>query len=185
VNSFDCRADLNKIASANKESKVLDAASEESTISAPPDEDFLDESEDADWYIGKARDDHIKRKRAAEGRNIGEEDPIEWARERRNAENERDSDFGPEDYFEGAVRGGRRGEDEDDDFGETMLLVSLCLTVSLLIYLRGRWIERRRREEEQRRGPVAAGVAPAPLRQNGGLFPARGDPARDEWAVLR
>lgn len=108
------------------------------------------------------------------------------ARNRRNAENERDSDFGPEDYFDGALRGGRRqtqagdgiDAEEEDEFVETMLLVSLCLTVSLLIWLRGRWVERRRREEEERRAAGGQGQ-----RDNAALPP--GNPERDDWAVLR
>ena len=74
---------------------------------------------------------------------------LQWARERRNAEQERDSDFGPDDYFEGALRGGHRGEYEGhDEFGETMLLVALCLAVSVLLYVRTRLVERVRRETE-------------------------------------
>lgn len=62
-----------------------------------------------------------------------------------------------------------------------MLVVVLCLAVSLLIWLRGRWVERRRREEEARGG----GGGGAPARQDNGVFPPRGDPAREEWAILR
>lgn len=108
----------------------------------------------------------------------------QWARERRNAENDRDSDFGPEDYFEAAVRKGRRGEEETGgDFTETMLLVAICLAVSTLLWIRGRWVERRRREQQEREG--GRGAAAADENPDGGLFPPRGDPARDEWAVLR
>ena len=76
------------------------------------------------------------------------------------------------------MRGGRRGEGgaEEDDFVETMLLVLLCLAVSFLIYLRNRWAERRRRE---------VGERGAPRGDQDGVFPQPGDPARDEWAVLR
>lgn len=166
----------------------------------------MDDQDDGQWYMGRARDELNKRRRKAEAkRHHGEEDPIEvcdsllttqfhkrsllpfkWARNRRNAENDRDSDFGPEDYFEGALRGGRRqahtGDgieaDEEDEFAETMLLVFLCLVVSLLIWLRGRWVERRRREEEERRG------AGGEERRNDAVFPP-GDPPRADWAVLR
>ena len=41
--------------------------------------------------------------------------------------------------------------DEVDEFAETMLLVVLCLMVSVLLYVRGRWVDRIRREEEERR----------------------------------
>ena len=118
---------------------------------------------------------------------------MQWARERRQADADRDSaDFGPEDYFDGAMRGQRyREEEEVDEFAETMLLVVLCLMVSVLLYVRGRWVDRIRREEEERRRQ-AAGGAQGQQQQNlrqgegaNGVFPPPGDPARDEWAVLR
>jgi SEL1 protein len=101
---------------------------------------------------------------------------IQWARERRNAELDRDSDLGPEDMFDAALRGGHRGEDEQDEFFETMILVVLCLIVSLLLYIRGRWVERLRREEQQQRRQLEQHEE-----QENGLFPPRGEPARDDW----
>lgn len=79
------------------------------------------------------------------------------------------------------MRGGQRGEgaEEEDDFVETMLLLALCLAVTLLIYVRGRWVERLRREQEQANG--AAAQPP----NDGGVFPPPGDPARQDWAVMR
>jgi len=53
--------------------------------------------------------------------------------------------------FDAALRGGNREEEDADEFVETMVLVVLCLVVSLLLYIRGRWVERLRREEQQRR----------------------------------
>jgi len=41
--------------------------------------------------------------------------------------------------------------EDADEFVEMMVLVVLCLIVSLLLYIRGRWVERLRREEQQRR----------------------------------
>ncbi len=113
---------------------------------------------------------------------------MQWARERRRAESEREGDFGPDDYFDGAMRGGYRGEEDVDEFAETMLLVVLCLTVSGLLYFRGRWVERLRREEQRRQQqqPQQNGVAQGPQPQpQGGLYPPPGDPARDNWAILR
>lgn len=101
----------------------------------------------------------------------------QFARERRNAENERDSDFGPEDYFDAALRGGHRGEEDGDEFLETMVLMALCLAVAILIYIRTRLVERARREQEERE--------PGRHRPDIGLFPAPGDPARQDWQVLR
>lgn len=104
---------------------------------------------------------------------------LQWARERRDAE--RDSDFGPEDYFEGAIRGGNREDVQMDDFAETMLLISLCIVVSILLYIRTRTVERMRREQRNQ------GQAGEQQAGNGdrGVFPLPGDPARQDWAILR
>jgi SEL1 protein len=104
----------------------------------------------------------------------------QWARDRRNAELDRDSDIGPEDMFDAALRGGHRGDDEADEFVETMMLVVLCLIVSLLLYIRGRWVERLRREERQQRQQQQVREE-----RDEGLFPPPGDPARDDWAIPR
>jgi SEL1 protein len=82
--------------------------------------------------------------------------------------------------FDAALRGGHRGEDETDEFVETMVLVVLCLIVSLLLYIRGRWVERLRREEQQQRRQMEQREE-----QDNGLFPPPDDPARDDWAVAR
>ncbi|KAK0460933.1 uncharacterized protein EV420DRAFT_1619466 [Desarmillaria tabescens] len=95
-----------------------------------------------------------------------------WARDRRNAE-ERDSEFGPDDYFEGGLR-----EGAEDNFSETMLLILLCLTVSVLIYVRTRMVDRMRRDQQGRdQDGQRAGLM--------GRFHRQGDPARDEWVILR
>ena len=73
-----------------------------------------------------------------------------------------------------------RGDDEADEFVETMMLVVLCLIVSLLLYIRGRWVERLRREERQQRQQQEVREE-----RDEGLFPPPGDPARDDWAVPR
>ncbi|KAI0918983.1 hypothetical protein AcV5_002018 [Taiwanofungus camphoratus] len=115
--------------------------------------DYVDEYEDGPWYLGKARDEFNRRRRGQDVGQLGQEDdPVQWARQRRHAENDRDGDFGPEDYFEGATRG-RHGADEVDEFAETMLLVILCLLLSVLLYFRGRWMDRMRREEQRRQPP--------------------------------
>lgn len=82
--------------------------------------------------------------------------------------------------FEAALRGGHRGDDEADEFVETMMLVVLCLIVSLLLYIRGRWVERLRREERQQRQ-----LQEVHEERDEGVFPPPGDPARDDWAVPR
>jgi SEL1 protein len=83
--------------------------------------------------------------------------------------------------FDAALRGGHRGEEDTDEFVETMVLVVLCLIVSLLLYIRGRWVERLRREEQQQRRQLEQREE----RDDDGLFPPPGDPARDDWAVPR
>ncbi|OAX43674.1 HCP-like protein [Rhizopogon vinicolor AM-OR11-026] len=139
----------------------------------------LEEFEDdgSAWYLGKAREEFHRRTQGRAGRAAAaaeDDDPVQWARERRNAENERDGDFGPEDYFDGAIRGGNRGEEEEDEFAETMLLVALCAAVAVLIYVRTRIVERaRRREQEQQ-----------PNQRDLGAFPPPGDPARQEWNIM-
>lgn len=105
---------------------------------------------------------------------------LQWARDRRDAE--RDADFGPEDYFEGAMRGGNREDVQIDDFGETILLVLLCLVISILLYIRTRIVERMRRDQ---RNQGQAADQQAPNGNRGGVFPPPGDPARQEWAILR
>ena len=98
---------------------------------------------------------------------------MQWARDRRNAELDRDSDIGPEDMFDAALRGGNRGEEDGDEFAETMILVVLCLIVSLLLYIRGRWVERLRREEQQQRRQLEQ-----QQERDDGLFPPPEIPAR-------
>lgn len=138
------------------------------------------EEEDGPWYLGKAKEEFHKRRNSQQTGTPpnDDDDPIQWARDRRNAEQERDSDLGPEDYFEGALRGGNREDvNYDDDLQETILLLFLCLLVSVLLYIRTRMTDRMRRnqndgQDEQRR-------------QDLGVFPPPGDPARNDWAILR
>jgi len=137
-----------------------------------PDDEHADETpeyDDGSWYYGKARDLY-KRQRGQEPNRLDEDDPVQFARERRLAESDREGDYGPEDYFDGATRGQMREED-GDDFTETMLLVVLCVVVSALLYVRGRWVERMRREERERQQQQ---------RQDGQAPP----PPPNEWGML-
>lgn len=163
----------------------------------PNAEELEDElRDDGSWYIGKAREE-FRRRRMGEARREEEEDLVQvrcahiawisfdrfsfqWARDRRNAENERDGDFGPEDYFDAALRGGHRGEEGADEFVETMLLVGLCVAVAVLIYVRTRIMERVRREEQEAERPPGE-----QQRQNLGVFPPADDPARQDWLIWR
>ncbi|KAG6837064.1 hypothetical protein H0H93_015332 [Arthromyces matolae] len=138
------------------------------------------EEDDGPWYLGKAKEDFYKR-RSGQKSDLppkGDEDPIQWARERRNAEQERDSDFGPEDYFEGALRGGIREENHFNDLRETFLLVFLCLLISVLLYVRTRIVDRMRRDQNENQQEEQR---PADL----GVFPPPGDPARNDWMIFR
>lgn len=98
--------------------------------------------------------------------------------------------------FEAALRGGHRGndvadgdEEDRDEFFETMILMVLCLVVSLLLYIRGRWVERLRREEQQQRRQLEQ--REEERNDDDGLFPPPpGEPepepaARDNWAEAR
>jgi SEL1 protein len=194
----------------HNEGRELDGTTDESGDgTATAEDEPLVEEDDGPWYMGKAKEQFQKRRRGHSKTRDEEEDPIQvnifhsrpilfllndlysqWARDRRNAEHERDSDFGPEDDFEGALRG-HRGEEEIDEFAETVLLLSLCLLVSVLFYVRTRVVraqQQRQQEQEQQgeRGDDPPPPPPPPPPQgDGGLFPLPGDPARDEWAVLR
>ncbi|KAF8908028.1 hypothetical protein CPB85DRAFT_1310505 [Mucidula mucida] len=129
---------------------------------------FNDDEEDS-WYLGKARDEFRRRR----GMQVPdrEEDPVQWARDRRNAD--QDSEYTPEDYYDGMRTGG------EEEFSETALLMMLCLTVAVLIYVRTRMVDRMRRQErEQRAGENHQGNA-------NGVFPPPGDVRREDWAVVR
>ncbi|KAH9485480.1 putative Sel1-like repeat-containing protein C1B3.10c [Psilocybe cubensis] len=147
-------------------------------------DDEYQEEEDGPWYFGKAKEEFQRRSgQITDSRRPRreEEDPIQWARERRDADRERDSELGPEDYFDG-MRAGNRDDAELDEFGETMVLVILCLVISILLYIRTRIVERMRRDQREQQAGDQQGPANGP---DGGLFPPPGDPARNDWAILR
>ncbi|EJD40278.1 HCP-like protein [Auricularia subglabra TFB-10046 SS5] len=99
----------------------------------------------------------------AEREPTPDEDPIQWARERRAAEAAAAADeYGADDYWDGTPRRhpANDGGDEEDDFSDTVILLLLCATVTGLMWARGRWAERRRQEEEQ--NAAAAGAPPPP-----------------------
>ncbi|KAJ6611281.1 HCP-like protein [Mycena sp. CBHHK59/15] len=156
--------------------RALDTGAEQDTSEDPAleQERTYYGEEDGPWYLGKARDEFRRRTGSQPARE--EDDPIQWARDRRNAEQDRETDFGPDDYL------GGRGEGDADEFSDTVLLLLLCLAVSVLIYVRTRIVDRMRRDQQQQPQPGVDGNG-APARANG-VFPPAG-PARDEWAVLR
>jgi SEL1 protein len=92
------------------------------------------------------------------------------------------------------MRGGNRGEDDVNEFGETMLLILLCLGLSVLLYVRTRLVERMRRNQQQPEDQLQQQrpdqlapqeQQPPPPPADLGLFPPADDPARDEWAIVR
>jgi len=107
----------------------------------------------------------------------------QWARERRNAEQERDSDYGPEDYFEGALRNGRGAEKKNTMLAD-VIFIGVVLVGTVLFYIRflrpGAVMFRDFGGEQDYNDDDEPAIA-----QNRGLYPPPGDPARDEWAVLR
>ncbi|KAJ7502934.1 hypothetical protein B0H11DRAFT_1987068 [Mycena galericulata] len=157
--------------------RALDTGAEKNPSEDPALEQertYLDE-EDGPWYMGKAREEFRRRKGSQTSRD--EDDPIQWARDRRNAEQDKDTEFGSDDYM------GGRGDGEPDEFSDTVLLLLLCLAVSVLVYVRTRIVDRMRRDQQQQppEGGVDENRPPAPAN---GVFPPAG-PERDEWAVLR
>ncbi|KAJ7928457.1 hypothetical protein B0H13DRAFT_1967359 [Mycena leptocephala] len=155
--------------------RSLDTAADKATSEDPALEQerpYLDE-EDGSWYFGKARDE-FRKKKDSQAAPREEEDPIQWARDRRNAEQDRDTEFAPDDYLGGRV-------DDADEFSDTILLLLLCLAVSVLIYVRTRIVDRMRRDQQQQQPQPGVDAAPAGAN---GVFPPPG-PDRDEWAVLR
>jgi len=164
----------------------------EDTYAGSPSEEYPDEYDDG-WFVGKGKHkgknpqvrDHEEEDAVKVGCHIPRQPPRlltryflrhQWARDRKSRENDRDRDmdFGPEDYFDGALRGNReRGDEGEDEVAETMLLISLVVMVAGLFYLRNRWVERLRRDEEERRRRQQ----PPP--------PGPPGPVADGWVVLR
>ncbi|CAE6450903.1 unnamed protein product [Rhizoctonia solani] len=84
-----------------------------------------------------------------------DEDPVKWGRQRgqelERERGEQDMDYLTEDFFDRmTTRRQNRDDDEDDDeFLETIFLVVLCALISGLVYLRGRYVQRQQREEQE------------------------------------
>ncbi|KAF5383420.1 hypothetical protein D9757_006125 [Collybiopsis confluens] len=130
--------------------RELEASTE--TVSQPQEPVYSEE--EGPWYMGKARDE-FHRKRNGQGRRGAggeEEDPIQWARDRRQAE-EREAEYGA-DYLETGMRGG----DDGDEYSETALLVILCVIVSVLILVRTRIVRRMRHDQQQQQQEGAPGL---------------------------
>jgi SEL1 protein len=103
------------------------------------------EDDDDDWYLGRAKEDFQRRLTGQNPQQTrDDDDPIQYVRNHRNAEAEREGEFGPEDDFEGSVRGSRRKASRDEDeldeeeFEETVLILILCFVVAGLLWVRQR-----------------------------------------------
>lgn len=93
-----------------------------------------------------------------------------------------------DDYYDDAMPGGDAphygGEDEDDGFFDTVIIMGLALSLAFFVYYRQqreRAEQARRQREQQQQG--AANVAPAAAQNNGGFFPPPGDPNFAAWAA--
>jgi SEL1 protein len=188
LNLWKYDADKMSVAERARLKREIDSGSKDapqkdgSPQTTPHEEKTVEEFEDdGKWYIGKASEDFRRRRQGEAPRAVAtaeeDDDPVQWARERRNAENERNTDFGPEDYFEAAIRGGHQREEEVDEFMETMLLVALCALVAILIYVRTRIVRRTRGQEQEQQHDQGG-------QRDLGLFPPPGDPARQEWNIV-
>ncbi|KIY68091.1 HCP-like protein [Cylindrobasidium torrendii FP15055 ss-10] len=131
---------------------------------------FHPDPDDGAWYIGKARDEFRKRN----GMDVPahNEDPVQWAH-RRQAQDAADDDYLGENGF-------RANGGDDDEFLETAVLMTLCLAIGVLIYLRTRMVDRLRREEREGRQRQPNGNG-NPVNGNGAFPPD----ARGDWAVVR
>ncbi|KAF8721644.1 HCP-like protein, partial [Rhizoctonia solani] len=90
-----------------------------------------------------------------------EEDPVKWGRQRGQEldreRGEQDMDYLAEDFFDGMTtrRQNRDDEDDEDELLETIFLVVLCALISGLVYLRGRYAQRQREDQqEQEENPM-------------------------------
>ena len=134
-----------------------------------------DNPDDDHWYLGKAREEFAKRWRGRRGskhdrKTVDEssntdnqdafeaDDPVQWAKDQKDAEVERAraeqeayerGDFFSGDFLAPGDPRPRRYEDPSEEFWETMFLVFICIMISCLIYVRGRYVARA--EAERRR----------------------------------
>lgn len=168
----------------------------------------IDSGDDDQWYLGKARDEFAKRWRGRKGSNansagnldgsnnnqedgaLESDDPVQWAKDQKDAEIERaraeEDAYERGDFFSGdflATGDPRRydGEgDREDEFWETLFLVALCVAISALIFVRGRYVARA--ETERRRHTQQEGTTPPPQAAQGNRpeSGSQGRPARED-----
>ena len=77
---------LNKnTAPSKKDPRTIDSPKDPETTSEElPEDEYAGEADDSDWYIGKAREDHKKRMRAAEEQRLQEEEDTIQVRKQLN-----------------------------------------------------------------------------------------------------
>jgi len=171
----------------------------------------IDSRDDDQWYLGKARDEFAKRWRGRKGSSasaagtldanqeggaLESDDPVQWAKDQKDAEIERaraeEDAYERGDFFSGdflATGNPRRydGEgDREDEFWETLFLVAICMAISALIFVRGRYVARA--EMERRRHTERGTATPRPQATQGNRPPGgttlepdpQGQPPRED-----
>ncbi|KAF9517964.1 hypothetical protein BS47DRAFT_1359232 [Hydnum rufescens UP504] len=162
----------------------------------------IDSRDDDQWYLGKARDEFAKRWRGRkgstasaagtldanqEGGALESDDPVQWAKDQKDAEIERaraeEEAYERGDFFSGdflATGNPRRYDgdgDREDEFWETLFLVALCMAISALIFVRGRYVARA--EMERRRHTERGTATPRPQATQGNRPPGGAAPEPD------
>ncbi|KAG8849983.1 ERAD-associated protein [Tulasnella sp. 330] len=138
-----------------------------------------DEASDDHWYLGRAKEEFKKRwsgnhQGQLDSGNVGEDgkidesggyvdddDPVQWARDRKREELERlqaehdaDGGFGPDDYFDGATNrpGSREGIERDDTLDDLIFMAVLFGILGVLIFMRTQYVARLEQQQPQQRG---------------------------------
>lgn len=121
---------------------------------------------------GQAPDTNGQTLRQARVELEAQDDPLEWARRRReDMVQDVGDEFGADDLdipdFFGDTIGGRGRNDDEGDFVETLAILSLCLVLAYLVYMRQARYDRARpgqvvnpNQVPQLIPPVEAGIVP-------------------------
>ncbi|KAG9008956.1 ERAD-associated protein [Tulasnella sp. JGI-2019a] len=142
-----------------------------------------DEASDDHWYLGRAKEEFKKRwsgnqgqldngnagvdgKSDESGGYVDDDDPVQWARDRKREELERaqaehdaDGGFGPDDYFDSATSrpGSREGIERDDTLDDLIFMAVLFGILGVLIFMRTQYVARLEQQQPQRGQDEAAG----------------------------
>ncbi|KAG8898720.1 ERAD-associated protein [Tulasnella sp. 408] len=127
-----------------------------------------DPDADDHWYLGKAKAEFRKKLSGsskgqidgrkseeaaadpqAESKYTDDDDPVQWARDRKREELERaqaehdaDGGYGPDDYFDAATSrpGSREGFERDDTEDDLILMMVVTAILLVLVYMRTRYV---------------------------------------------